>query len=189
MADNMLKDYDIAQDIEQILPNPYEQKMLYIMERDGYTYEELDAVCAACVAESYGDGNCYDEGYDIASIFNNRTHSNAFVYEVSEFFGENAGYSYYNQLRAPGQFGVWSSGSYKKYLGRIDLLAYQGAIDMFYSGVPSHNYLNFNYKPPKSGSYEQLNPPYGNYYSRVQNPNDVIAAEKVNELVLTLKKN
>lgn len=164
----------------------YEEKMLAIMEKDGYTYEELDAVCAACVAESYGDGNCYDECYDIASVFYNRTHSYAYVADVDKAFGENTGYSYYNQLRAPSQFSVWSNGSYKDHLGRIDLLGYQAAIDMFYSKEPSNDYLNFNCVPPKSGSYEQLNPSYGNYFSRHQKIEDVIEDEKVVELVLTL---
>ena len=70
----------------------YEEKMQAIMEREGYTYDQLDAVCAGCVAESYGDGNCYDECYRIANIFYNRTHDVAYVNDVNKAFGENAGY-------------------------------------------------------------------------------------------------
>jgi len=163
----------------------YEEKMAYICERDGYTYEELDAVCAGCVAESYGDGNCYDECYDLASIFYNRTHSNAYAYDVNKIFGDNAGYSIYYQFIAPNQFSVYAHGSYKKYLGRIDLLGYQAAIDMFYSGIPSHNYLNFNNVPPKNGSYIQLNPPYGNYFYRAQSETDRIDDAVVRQRVMS----
>lgn len=166
----------------------YEEKMLAIMEREGYSYDELDAVCASCVAESCGDPNCYNEAYNVASTFNNRTHCPAYVNDVSNFFGENAGYSIYYQLIAPNQFSVWSNGSYKEYLGRIDLVGYQAAIDMFYSGVPSHNYLNFNYIPDKYLSSYQLDEGHnGNYYCRELKEEDRLDDETVLRLVLEIK--
>lgn len=152
----------------------YAGKMRYIMERDGYTYNELDSVLAGCVAESYGDGNCYDECYDIASVFNNRIHDAGYVADVNRIFGGNAGRSIYYQFIAPNQFSVYSHGSYRKYLGRIDLLGYQGAIDMLYSGVPSHNFLNFNNVPPRNRAYVQFNSPSGNYFSNAQRPENII---------------
>lgn len=166
----------------------YEEKMFAIMEREGYTYDELDAVCAGCVAESCGDPNCYNEAYNTASTFNNRTHSLAFVNDVSRIFGENTGYSIYYQFIAPNQFSVWSNGNYKKYLGRIDLVGYQAAIDMFYSGIPSHNYLNFNYIPDKHLQSYQLDEGHnGNYFCRELKEEDRLDDETVLKLVLEIE--
>ena len=165
----------------------YEEKMNVIMERDGYTYNELDMVFAGAVAESCDDGNNYQEAYNTMSTIYNRTHDLLFVNDVSAKYGINAGYSVYYQFIYPSQFSVFSNGEYKKYLGRIDLKGYQAAIDMLYSQVPSHNYLCFNNVPPKSGSYERL-VSNGNFYRRHQKPEHVISIEKANQLVLSLNK-
>lgn len=163
----------------------YEEKMAFICERDGYTYEQLDKVLAGCVAEACDDGNNYDEAYNTASTIYNRTHDVLFVRDANNNFFENAGYSIYYQFIAPGQFGVYFDESYKDYLGRIDLVGYQAAIDMFYSGIPSHDYLLFNNEPPEAGSYERL-VANGNYYWRHQKTQNIIEDELVRELVLTL---
>ncbi len=164
----------------------YPEKMQVIMEREGYTYDQLDAVCAGCVSESCGDPNCYDEAYRVASTIDNRTHSDPYVRDINKVFGENAGYSIYYQFIAPSQFSVYESGSYKKYLGRIDLVGYQAAIDMFYSGVPIHNYLNFNYIPDKNLLSYQLEEPTGNYYCRELAEENRIPEEDVLKLVLEI---
>ena len=176
---------DVVEEEVEVTELTYEEKMQAIMEREGYTYEELDAVCAGCVAESCGDPNCYDEAYRVASTIDNRTHSEPYVRDVNKAFGENAGYSIYYQFIAPYQFSVYGSGSYKEYLGRIDLVGYQAAIDMFYSGVPSHNYLNFNFIPDKHRESYQLEPS-GNYYCRELAEENRIPEEDVLKLVLEI---
>ncbi|MCI9281263.1 MAG: hypothetical protein HFI49_03285 [Bacilli bacterium] len=177
---------EVVEEKAEVKELTYEEKMQAIMEREGYTYEELDAVCAGCVAESCGDPNCYDEAYRVASTIDNRTHSEPYVRDVSNAFGENAGYSIYYQFIAPYQFSVYSNGSYEDYLGRIDLRGYQAAIDMFYSGVPSHNYLNFNFVPDKHRASYQLEEPTGNYYCRELAEENRIPEEDVLKLVLEI---
>lgn len=165
----------------------YQEKMLAIMEREGYTYEELDTICAGCVAESCEEGNCYEEGYNVASSLYNRAHCRPYVDYISSILGENAGYSIYYQFIAPNQFTVWSNESYKDYLSCIDLVGYQAAIDMFYSGIPSHNYLDFNNIPNEDMPSYQLNEG-GNYYCHELLEEDKIKEEveykKVKELTL-----
>ena len=97
---------EVVEEKAEVKELTYEEKMQAIMEREGYTYEELDAVCAGCVSESCGDPNCYDEAYRVASTIDNRTHSEPYVRDVSNAFGENAGYSIYYQFIAPYQFSV-----------------------------------------------------------------------------------
>lgn len=132
----------------------YEEIMLIIMARDGYTYQELDEVCAGCVAESKGRGTCYKDAYAVASIFLNRTNYIPYINAHSTNMHE--------QFIAPGQFGVYFDKSYLDYLGRIDLIGYQAALDAFYSKYSMHDYLEFR------GSWEDVN---GKYEQFVENGN------------------
>lgn len=113
----------------------YEEKMLITMIRDGILYDELDAVCAGCVSEAFGSGECYDDAYAVASTIINRTHDASYV--------ANYGTNPYNQFVAPRQFSVYKSKDYLNYLGCIDLPGYQGAIDAFYTRESWHNRLEF----------------------------------------------
>ncbi len=168
--------YDKLKEIEESIPKEptMEEKIEWIIENHNVTPEELDITAAGCVAECIGSG--YDEGYAVASAIVNRlSHS----WCVSAF-----GDTIYDQFIADDQFSVYASGLYKQYLGRTDLEEYQGAIDMFYSMEPSHNYLSF-----KSHNYD-LNEDYeymtekGNKYHKPLQEEDRIE----NELVLSRAK-
>lgn len=151
-----------------------EEKIAWIIENHKITFEELDKTAAGCVAECIGAG--YDEGYAVASaIFNRLSHS----WCVSTY-----GDTIYDQFTAKNQFSVYASGSYKLYLGRTDLEEYQGAIDMFYSMEPSHNYLSFKgHSYDLEGDYEYITE-NGNKYHKPLQEEDKIE----NELTLSRKK-
>lgn len=124
--------------IEEVEPT-FEEKVEWILENHGLTYEELDMVCAGAVAESGHAG--YLEGYSVACVYVNRLSN---LWCVREY-----GPTVYDQFVAPGQFTVYAMGYYKAYLGRTDLPEYQGAIDMLYYMEPNHNYISF-----KSHNYD-----------------------------------
>lgn len=145
----------------------YEEIMLIIMARDGYTYQELDEVCAGCVAESKGEGTCYKDAYAVASIFLNRTNYIPYINAHSTNMHE--------QFIAPGQFGVYFDKSYLNYLGRIDLIGYQAALDAFYSKYSMHDYLEFR------GSWEEVN---GKYEQFAENGNKYTVMMKDNNRVI-----
>lgn len=127
----------------------YPEKMEIIMEREHITYDGLDEVIAGMVRESCEDGNNYDECYRTMSTLYNRTQSISMINYVNSL-GKD-GTSLVGQFEAKNQFAVYAHKSYVEYLGRIDLKGYQAAIDMLYSGIPCHNYLQFNDVPPKDG--------------------------------------
>lgn len=155
----------------------YPEKMLIIMDREKLTYEELDRSIAGMIAESCEDGNNYDECYRTMSTLFNRKLSKKMVDYVSSFGVD--GTSLINQFEAKNQFAVYAHRSYEKYLGRIDLKGYQACIDMLYSGIPSHDYIQFNDVPPKrSISYEQYIS-NGNYYYNELKENEKISNEMI----------
>lgn len=133
----------------------YEEKMLIIMLREGLTYEELDTLCA-CVVTECGN-NDYDEAYRVASVINNRINSNKFV----SAYGE----SLYDQLTAPGQFQVYRSGAYQRYLGCTYMERYRAAIDAFYTGVSSIEYLSFRSSDYQSSEAVQYVSGGNNYFT------------------------
>lgn len=116
----------------------YEVKFLIVMARDGYTYEQLDYMCAGIVGESTGDGNCYDDAYAVASTLINRSHT---AWYVNQY-----GHNFYSIFKAPGQYEIEVSGNYLKYLGAIDLVGYHAAIDALYSRNSIHKWLQFRAK-------------------------------------------
>lgn len=129
----------------------YPEKMQVIMEREKLTYDELDECIAGMIRESCEDGNNYEECYRTMSTLFNRTHSISMVNYVSGLKEGADGSSLICQFEAKNQFAVYAHRSYVKYLGRIELRGYQACIDMLYSGIPCHNYLQFNNVPPEDG--------------------------------------
>lgn len=113
----------------------YPEKFLMIMVKGGYTYEELDYVCAGCVAEAAGEGTCYEDAYAVASTLLNRIHN--------EWYYNNYGDNFYKQFTAPDQYSVVLGEMIYDYMGCIDLVGYQAVIDALYSGEPMHDYLEF----------------------------------------------
>lgn len=113
----------------------YEEKMLIVMARRGNTYEEVDTVCAGGVAEASGEGTNYIDAYAVGSTIINRTRYRSYY----NTYGDDI----YKIFTGPKQFSVYSSGLYKRFLGRIDLPGYQAMIDVLYSEESMHDYLEF----------------------------------------------
>lgn len=148
--------------LKYLFTNPdrkYEEKMIIIMIRENLTFKELDTICASVVAES-GSVNNYEETYHVASVLNNRIHSKTFVAEF--------GPSLYDQLIAEGQFSVVAYDSYQAFLDKMYLEGYRGAIDMFYTGIPSNNYLFFLSKNSTKEDAVQLTENGNKYYSELE---------------------
>lgn len=182
--------------LESMFELSYPEKMEVIMERDHISYDDLDESIAGMIAESCEDGNNYDECYRTMSTLHNRTQSISMINYVNSL-GKD-GTSLVGQFEAKSQFAVYAHKSYVKYLGRIDLKGYQAAIDMLYSGIPCHNYLQFNNEPPKDGiPYDEFiadpskkGTPYehfynnGNYYYTELEENDRIQKSDVENNIL-----
>ena len=127
-----------------VVEEPVEiDKFSAVMDEYNLTYEQLDLVIAGCVAEACVEGNNYDDAYAVANTLYNRINSITWVDYISSIMGSERGYSLYYQFIAPGQFEVYETGAYKKYLDQKDLIGYQAVIDMFYSKVVMNNYLSF----------------------------------------------
>lgn len=161
-----------------------EDMFLIIMAKEGCTYDELDYICAGCVGEAKGDGECYVDAYAVASTLLNRKHDSVYV--------NNHGNTLYGQFTAPGQYEVAYSGMYLDYLGRIDLIGYQAILEAFYTGESMHDYLEFR------GSWVDVPYKYeqfvtnGNKYlvkmkeSRILEDEEfVLDEEEINQLKLT----
>lgn len=175
----------------------YPEKMQVIMEREKLTYDELDECIAGMIAESCEDGNNYGECYRTMSTLFNRIHSISMVDYVSDLKKGADGSRLICQFEAKNQFSVYAHRSYEEYLGRIDLKGYQACIDMLYSGIPSHNYIQFNNVPPKDGipldqyiDGQSNGTPYehfydnGNYYYTELKENDRIPNEAMDNRVI-----
>lgn len=156
----------------------YEDMMLIIMARDGYCYNELDAVCAGCVAEARGGGTCYIDAYAVASVFLNRTNYIPYINSHTV--------NYYTQFVAPNQFQVYDNETYLDFLGRIDLPGYQAAIDAFYSKLSMHDYLEFRGSWVDVKKYEQFVSGGNKYLVRMKEQNIVSQSEETKEEVMTL---
>jgi len=139
-SEGFLKEYSLEEnavnsETSQMLENhqdlSYEEKMQVIMEREHLTYEQLDEICSGICQEAYG----YEDAYASASTLYNRVSSR----DLISWYGV----SLYDQFTGYNQFEVYGNGNYLLTLGRIDLPQYQAAIDMFYSGVTSHDNLSF----------------------------------------------
>lgn len=143
----------------QALLNKYKSckvKFLIIMARDGYTYEELDYMCAGIVGEATGDGHCYDDAYAVASTLVNRSHTLWYV--------NNYGHNFYNIFTAPGQYEIKLSGNYLKFLDRIDLEGYQAAVEALYTRESMHPYLQFRGNWVKLDCHYETFAPRGNKF-------------------------
>lgn len=112
-----------------------QEKFMIVMIRENNTFDELDYMCAGCVGEAYGAGECYNDAYAVASTLLNRIHS--------RWYHDTYGERLYDQFMAPGQYEIELSGNYKKFLGRIDLPGYQAVVDAFYSKNSMHDWLEF----------------------------------------------
>lgn len=144
-------------------------KFAVVCERENLTYKQLDTVLAGCVAEACEEGLNYDDAYSVANtIYNRAERSYSCIDYISSIMGEGLGNSYYYQFIAPDQFTVYADESYKKYLGRSDLIGYQAALDMFYSEEVKHDYLFFRgNKTEVSCSYEKFAENGNKYFKEI----------------------
>lgn len=134
---------DIFYDVSQI---PLEEKINDILEKYNMTSEQLDLVVACAMAEAWGHGKIYETSYAAASTMYNRINDVLFVDDVNKAFKStetNAGYNPYYQVILANQFEVYGNGRYKEFLNKTSEVGYRAAIDMFYLGIPMHDYLNF----------------------------------------------
>lgn len=116
------------------------EKKAYIIEHYGISEEELNEVIAGCAAEGCVS---YDDIYWVANTIFNR---------ITNPYYTNKGINPYLQFIAPGQFSVYSSGSYLAYISPTDwdhlykkAIAEQAVTDMLYLGYNGvqHNYIEF----------------------------------------------
>lgn len=114
-----------------------EEKIAIILEKYDLTLEELNVCAAISIAEACGEGMNYAEAQNVINTAYNRIISAKWV----DYLGDNL----YEQMTASGQFIVYESGAYKKYLGKTDLPGYQAVIDFLSntSKLNAHNYLSF----------------------------------------------
>lgn len=144
----------------------YEMKFLIIMARDGYTYEQLDYMCAGITGESVGDGHCYADAYAVASTLVNRSHSDWYVNQY--------GHNFYSIFKAPGQYEIEISGNYLKFLGAIHLEGYKAAIDALYTRKASHSWIQFRANWVELNCQYDTFAPKGNKFIDKMDPSEYV---------------
>lgn len=122
-----------------------------IMEKYDLTLEELHEIAATVAAEA-GE-NQYDEAYNVINSLYNRTKSKKWVNEMKRVLGRSDGDNLYVQLICPGQYSVYESGSYKEFLGKTDIPAYQAVIDFLLREEYVHDYMSFGSKERDMSKY------------------------------------
>lgn len=122
-----------------------------IVEKFDLTLEQLHVIAASVAAEA-GE-NQYDEAYNVINSIYNRTKSKKWVNEMKRVLGRSDGDNLYVQLICPGQYSVYESGSYKKFLGQTDLPAYQAVIDFLLREEYVHEYMSFGSKERDMSKY------------------------------------
>lgn len=152
-----------------------EEKIAYILERYQLTEDELNTILSIILAEAKQyDPNissendyidCYIDSYATTNTVYNRTISITYSNYIDTIMGEGTGTSLYYQSICPGQFTVYESGSYKKYLDmdKSELPGYLAAIDFLYTEDIMHNYLGFRSNSSPAEGRKQF-VPGGNRY-------------------------
>ena len=159
-------------------------KKFYKIKKDfQLTENELNIVCAVVCAEAHGDGYDYIDAYAVASTILNRARSKNYSSYISSKKGANSGYNFYQIVSYKGQFSVYASGAYKKYLNLIQLPAYQAALDVFYYKNPMHDYLQFRGSRVKvDKKYEQFSKNGNKYFSPIPEDDKIDIEEILNIL-------
>lgn len=120
------------------------EKEQYILECFNLTQEEFNVVCAIVMAEAKYQS--YEDAYSVINTMYNRTISKKWNRWVSSWRNDETGEigrSLYIQATQSGQFVVYESGRYEKYLGAKEGEAYQAIIDFLYTLEIKHNFLCF----------------------------------------------
>lgn len=143
-----------------------EEKIAVILERENITREQLDIIIATVMGEA-APGS-YEDAYAVINAFYNRKTSKRWINEVLRVTGEDHGDNIYEQITLINQSEVYTSGSYKKYLGLTEGYAYQATIDFLYSLEPMHDYLCFFASYGDKEGRVQFVPGGNLYYSQLQ---------------------
>ena len=132
---------------------PLDEKIQYILTKYGLTEEEFNILTSIILAEARpydleSEENyiySYLDAYATTNTIYNRIHSITWSTYIDSIMGEGLGTNPYYQSICNGQFSVYASGDYQKYLDmdKTELPGYQAAIDMLYTENIIHNRLNF----------------------------------------------
>lgn len=145
-----------------------EEKLEIILEMYGITEKQFNEIVATVIGEAAPDS--YEDAYAVINVLYNRLRSYKWHNSVDNLRGPDGGYNIYYQLIQTGQFEIYYNGAYKLYLNE-DMYytpGYQAVIDMLYSQVVMHNYLNFTSKNGKREGKEQFVDGGNLYYSSLK---------------------
>ena len=147
-----------------------EDKLNIILDKYNLTKEQFNVLKAIVLSEA---DNCYDDAYAVINTIYNRAHSKNWVRSVNNRFGSGKGSNLYYQAIAPGQFTVYSSGSYKKYLNNTSREGYKAIIDFLYTEDIMHNYLSFRSHSIKIKGSVAFSTKGNNYFNVLKEENRI----------------
>lgn len=132
---------EVTTAVDEVVELTNEEKLAIILERENLTSSQFAEILATVIGEA--EANSYDDAYAVINTFYNRKISKTWIEEVLRVTGVDNGDNLYAQITLENQSSVYTSGSYKLYLGITDVPAYQAVIDFLYTLESKHNYLNF----------------------------------------------
>ena len=150
-----------------VIERTNEEKVEDILVKYNLTQYQFNVIVAVVMAEAGPD--CYDDAYAVINTIYNRTISKNWAYSIKN------GTNLYNQVIRSGQFSVYGSGIYKKYLNNTTYAAYQAVIDFLDSEIRIHDYLSFKANFVKING-EQLFE-NGNIYHNLMQEEDLISED------------
>lgn len=156
-----------------------DEKLQEILEMYNLTENEFNVVCAVVFAES--KANSYEDAYAVINTIYNRTISKNWVGYISNIYGGDAGKSLYYQATAKGQFVVYQTGIYQKYLYQREGDKYQAVIDFLYNKEIMHNYLSFRSSNTSLNNYVQFVQNGNKYFNALLEDDRIIEEEIVNK--------
>ncbi len=145
-------------------------KVSYILKNYNLTKDEFNVLCAIVLSEA---ANTYDDAYAVINTIYNRTHAKNWVRSVDGKFGKGKGKNLYYQAISPGQFTVYSSGSYKRHLNDTKKVGYTAILDFLYTEEIMHDYLSFRSHSIKVNGSESFSKNGNNYFNTLTEKNRV----------------
>ncbi len=148
-----------------------EDKYNIILKKYNLSKNEFNVLKAIVLSEA--KGGSYDDAYAVINTIYNRTHAKNWVRSVNKKFGKGKGNSLYYQAISPGQFTVYSSGTYKRRLGIDSGPGYDAIIDFLFSEELLHNYLSFRASSIKVKGSESFSNKGNNYFNLLKDKNRI----------------
>ena len=145
-------------------------KVSYILKNYNLTKDEFNVLCAIVLSEA---ANTYEDAYAVINTIYNRTHAKNWVRSVDGKFGKEKGKNLYYQAISPGQFTVYSSGSYKRHLNDTKKVGYTAILDFLYTEEIMHSYLSFRSHSIKVNGSESFSKNGNNYFNTLTEKNRV----------------